>query len=236
MDFNQIYAVVDDSSKGNPADWAQRYLSHPAYQQYVVQPLQQKNYQIPQQGQVGTSLPQVGVSRRAAAKPAIQSKSPIQNILTSARQFLILSARNLRILSRDRISLALMLASAPLIASIDFITAGGTGKSLFDYTDGKFDSVLRTLFFLAINAVMVGAFSQMREFVKEDDIYKRERLINLKIFPYVLSKVWVAGLLALYQGAAFTIIHYLAFNMPGGATEFIFTSISMTLYASPGRC
>ena len=47
-------------------------------------------------------------------------------------------------------------------------------------------------------ALLVGGMSQMREFVKEADIYKRERLVNLKIFPYVSSKVWVAMLLAFY--------------------------------------
>ena len=48
----------------------------------------------------------------------------------------------------------------------------------------------------------------MREFVKEEDIYKRERLVNLKIVPYVASKVWVALLLAFYHAAAYTIVHY----------------------------
>jgi hypothetical protein len=48
------------------------------------------------------------------------------------------------------------------------------------------------------------------------------------VLPYVLSKVWVAGLLALYQALVYTAIHYLAFNMPGGTEEFL--SIYVTLY------
>jgi hypothetical protein len=56
---------------------------------------------------------------------------------------------------------------------------------------------------------MVGGISQMREIVKEGEIYKRERLVNLKILPYVMSKIWVAALLAFYQAAVYTIVHYL---------------------------
>jgi hypothetical protein len=59
----------------------------------------------------------------------------------------------------------------------------------------------------------------MREFVKESEIYRRERLVNLKVLPYVLSKIWVAVLMALYQGACYTLVHSLAFDMPGGALD-----------------
>ncbi|MCX8116063.1 MAG: hypothetical protein N3D71_13495, partial [Burkholderiaceae bacterium] len=37
------------------------------------------------------------------------------------------------------------------------------------------------------------------EIVKEAPIYQRERAVNLKILPYVLSKIWVGVVLALYQ-------------------------------------
>jgi len=74
----------------------------------------------------------------------------------------------------------------------------------------------------------------MREFVKEADVYKRERLVNLKIFPYVTSKIWVAALLALYQALAYTIIRYIAFEMPGGADEFIFIYITLVFSSLAG--
>ncbi|MEJ2758534.1 MAG: ABC transporter permease, partial [Anaerolineales bacterium] len=81
---------------------------------------------------------------------------------------------------------------------------------------------------------MVGGLAQMREIVKETEIYKRERLVNLKIFPYILSKVWVAGVLALYQAACYTIIQYLAFDMPGGVQEFFLILISLSLATMAG--
>jgi hypothetical protein len=91
-----------------------------------------------------------------------------------------------------------------------------------------------TLFLLTIYGIMVGGISQMREIVKEGDIYKRERLVNLKILPYVMSKIWVAALLAFYQAAVYTIVHYLAFDMPGGTLEFFQVYITMVLATLAG--
>jgi hypothetical protein len=76
---------------------------------------------------------------------------------------------------------------------------------------------------------MVGALAMMREFVKETDIYKRERLVNLKALPYVGSKLWVAALLALYQAAVYTGVHYLSFDMPGGLLEFGMVYVTLLL-------
>ncbi len=47
MEFDQIYAILEEPSKGSPQDWGKRYKSHAAYQKYVIQPLQQKGYKLP---------------------------------------------------------------------------------------------------------------------------------------------------------------------------------------------
>ncbi len=74
----------------------------------------------------------------------------------------------------------------------------------------------------------------MREIVKEADIYKRERLVNLQILPYVVSKIWVAALLAFYHALAYAVIHYLAFKMPGGVQEFISIYFTLVLAVMAG--
>ena len=76
--------------------------------------------------------------------------------------------------------------------------------------------------------------SQMREFVKESDIYRRERLVNLRILPYVTSKLWLAMVMAFWQALAYTIMQYLAFHMPGGALEFGEFYVTMVLSAFTG--
>jgi energy-coupling factor transporter ATP-binding protein EcfA2 len=220
MEFDQIYAILDDPSKGTAEDWAQRYLQHPAYQQYIVQPLQSQQF--------GAQL--------EAPSQIVQKRDVHQNRgkISALRQFMILSARNLKILTRDRSSLILMLLAAPLVGALDLVIAPLMGRNLYDYWVGDMANISVTNFLFTIYAILVGGLSQMREFVKESDVYKRERLVNLKILPYVASKIWVALLLAFYQAICYTIIRYVAFDMPGGVLEFVMIYISMVLAVLAG--
>jgi hypothetical protein len=131
---------------------------------------------------------------------------------------MILSARNLKILIRDRSSLILMLVAPPLVGMLDFIIAPLMGRAPFDYMTGDAANGAITLFLLTVYCLLVAGLSQMREFVKEAEIYKRERLVNLKILPYVFSKVWVALLLAFYQAGLYG-YSFRRSTMPVGTTE-----------------
>jgi len=222
IEFDEIYAILDDSSMGSPDDWARRYREHAAYQKYILEPLKGKIAA----GGVRTVRDEDQTVRRI--------DQPIHRKVSSLRQFLILSARNIKILTRDRFALALMLAIAPLVSLLDVVLSVLLGRDPLDFETGMMSDVMITLFMLTIYGVMVGGISQMREIVKEQEVYKRERLVNLKILPYVLSKVWVAALLALYQAAVYTLVHYLAFEMPGGAGEFVQVFITMALATLAG--
>ncbi len=220
IEFDEIYAILDDPSKGKAEDWAKRYRESQAHVEYVSKPLA---------GKISPS--------RAMTVPQpdrLPQKAGNSRQVSSLRQLLILSARNLKILTRDRFALGLMLATAPVVSLLDVILSFVMGRNIFDFYTGDMSQVMITLFLLTIYGIMVGGISQMREIVKEQDIYKRERLVNLKILPYVLSKIWVAALLALYQAVAYTVVHYLSFNMPGGVLEFFQVYITMTLATFAG--
>jgi hypothetical protein len=208
MEFDQIYSILDDPGRGSAQEWANRYLEHSAYQKYIVQPLQNSQ----------SKLSQVSLAEPVRESAAPKAKRKLR--ASALHQFAVLSARNLKILTKDRTSLMLMLLAPLLIGALDFVLAPLMGRAPFDYFTGDAANGSTTLFLLTVYCLLVGGFSQMREFVKEADIYKRERLVNLKIFPYVASKVWVALLLSFYQAAAFAVIHFLAFDMPGGMLEF----------------
>jgi ABC-type multidrug transport system ATPase subunit/pSer/pThr/pTyr-binding forkhead associated (FHA) protein len=222
MEFDQIYAILDDTSKGSPQEWAARFQAHPAYQQYIVQPLKTAD----------ESLPLISQAQQAQADAPRRQRS--RSGASSLRQFMILSARNIRILTRDRTSLILMLVAAPLVGMLDLVIAPLMGRAPYDYISGDAANASVTLFLLTIYCLLVGGLAQMREIVKEGDIYKRERLVNLKIFPYVASKIWVAVILALYQAVAYTVIRYIAFDMPGGALEFGLIYITLFLAVTAG--
>lgn len=63
-----------------------------------------------------------------------------------------------------------------------------------------------TLYFVMIfSTIFFGCVNSCREIVKESAIFARERLVGLDIWPYILSKIWVLGILGLGQ----TILFYL---------------------------
>ena len=223
MEFDEIYAILDDPSKGTAEQWAERYQQHRAYREYIVEPLADRVSELSQK------------NGRPSSRPAVAADPKARKQVSALRQFFILSGRNLKILTRDRFSLFLMLAAAPIVGLLDILLANLMGSNPFAWGEGgNANNVIITLFLLTIYGVMVGGIAQMREIVKEADIYKRERLVNLKIVPYILSKVWVAGILALYQALWYVVIHYLAFDMPGGASEFVLIYISMALATMAG--
>jgi energy-coupling factor transporter ATP-binding protein EcfA2 len=217
MEFDEIYAILDDPSKGKAEDWAERYRQNPAYQEHIVKPLQALGRGI--SGAVSPAAP-----AKAPAKKA--EKKPRRNKVSGLRQFRPLGTQY-QILTRSR-QPDLMLASAPLVAMLDVLLSFVMGRDLFSFYDGDAANAIVSVFQPIIFAIMIG-LSQMREFAKESEIFKRERLVNLKVLPYVMSKIWVAAMLALYQAAAYTIIHYLAFDMPGGVQEFMLFYVTLVL-------
>ncbi len=230
MQFDEIYAILDDTNLGGAKDWADRFLVSEAYRKYITEPLQVRQQQL-------DNLKTLSKSRQkqlSRSRSRIDKKRARESRISSFRQFIILSIRNLTILSRDRSSLILMLLIAPGVGALDMVIAPLLGKNVFSYQTGNAVNASVILFLWAVYALLVGGMSQMREFVKEANIYKRERLVNLRIFPYVASKVWVALLLAFYHAMAFTLLHYAAFNIPGGWQGFVEIFITTVLGVMTG--
>ena len=212
--FNEIYSKVE--REDSPQEWQQDYLRSPQYQKYVVQ----------KQRSLETLKAKGRSSRLRQQLPGAQVKR-----ISSWRQFLILSQRNLAILMRDRASLVLMLAIAPILGLLDFVT---WKRNLFDIRNGDFGLAITMLFVTTLIAVMVGSLSTMREIVKEQEVYRRERMIFLKIIPYLLSKVWVSVLLALYQVAIFVLFKVLAVDIPTGTDFLLSMYITLVLATIAG--
>lgn len=64
----------------------------------------------------------------------------------------------------------------------------------------------KTLLFMAFAVVLLGCINGVREIVKEEAIYRRERAVNLGIAPYMFSKIVVQGVLILIQCAIIELI------------------------------
>ncbi len=83
---------------------------------------------------------------------------------------------------------------------------GGVDKALQDFIVPGNISAQRTLFIIAFVAVVLGCINGTREIVKEASIYRRERTVNLGIVPYMLAKIFMLAVFALFQSAALILI------------------------------
>jgi len=108
--------------------------------------------------------------------------------------WLTLTQRYLETKLRDKRNTLLMLLQAPVVAIILAVVIGDS------FNDAK------TLFIAAIISIWFGANNSVREIVSESAIYERERLFNLRIPSYVLSKFVVLSGLALAQCVLFVSI------------------------------
>ncbi|RPI23805.1 MAG: FHA domain-containing protein, partial [Chloroflexota bacterium] len=156
IEFDDIYSILDNPHHSAPAEWAKRYQELPAFTKYIRDPLA---------GRIQEPKPSP-----VEEKQALINGRAIRQV-NSLRQFFILSARNLKILTRDRFSLALMLATPILVGLLDVLVSILLNNNPFDFNRGKFPDVITTLFLLILYGIMVGGLAQMREIVKERDIY-----------------------------------------------------------------
>lgn len=85
-----------------------------------------------------------------------------------------------------------------------------------------------TLYFVLIfSTIFFGCVNACREIVKETAIFQRERLVGLRITPYILSKIWVLSGLGLAQTLLFyTGVRYFL-SLEGGMLTLL-----LTLYLS----
>ena len=102
------------------------------------------------------------------------------------------------------------IAQAPLIAGLIGLSLLYGGSDIA-YTKPK----NTILFLLAMTAVWFGCSNAARELVKERAIYLRERMVNLRIVPYVLSKVVVLAAFAFIQCVLLLFILDVWFGVPG---------------------
>lgn len=217
IEFDDIYMILNDEKLGNGKDWDMRYRASGAFQENVVKRLTHAR----SGGMAQASYP------GNAARPQPVQIAPQVNKVGILRQFFILSARNVKIMTQDHFRLALMLALAPMIGMMDFIW----GTNLFDIEKGDSSKIIMLLFMGGLISILVGAMGSVREIVKEVDIYKRERAINLKLLSYILSKVWVGVALSIYQAMILLAFRYILVlhSSPLGPGEYILFFITLFL-------
>lgn len=162
--------------------------------------------------------------------------------VSPVRQWAILTGRYAKVLSRD-MKTAMLLLFQPIIiaffiAMLFLFSTPSFSDSDYRTSDlkvteavvmeGRTDIVLdrseeeskkqrnmtTIVFVMVVSAIWLGTSNAAREVVKEIHIYKRERLVNLRITPYLFSKISVLSLVCLVQTFIFLIIIRLLLGLP----------------------
>ena len=131
---------------------------------------------------VADPLTEVSSSPRQAA-PA-KRRTTFVDLL---RQWATLSRRYLGVLARDKFNLLILFAQAPIIALLTYLVVGSNAQRDFPY------------FILALVALWFGTSVASREVIRERAVYNRERMVNLRLLPYVGSKLFVLMMIVSFQ-------------------------------------
>jgi ABC-type multidrug transport system ATPase subunit/CRP-like cAMP-binding protein len=184
QDFGEIYALLE--APEDRERWTTTFLDSPAYRVNVAERLEALSGD-------GQDAPAT-IAESEAPTAGSQASQP--------RQLFWLTVRYAEVLRRDIANLALLLIQAPLIALALLIIFN---RDIFAATAADGGDALRgvmALHLITASAIWLGASNAAREITKESAIYARERLVNLNVFPYVMSKVLVLSVLCLFQAAA----------------------------------
>ncbi len=115
--------------------------------------------------------------------PPVAGKGPGR-----VRQWAVLTERNFEILGRNWLTLAI-LAGAPVLVIAMMTVLFRPGA--FDVADPSPSATIMILYWVAFGSFFFGLTYGLLQIVTEINIFQRERLVNLHVAPYVLSKVTV---------------------------------------------
>jgi ABC transport system ATP-binding/permease protein len=163
---------------------------------------------------------------RQPGKPSA-TRAPSRARVPLFRQFWLLFKRYATVKRRDRAGTAILLAQAPIIGVLLAVVFSDPAKMpnlwcqqlvqgmesaalkagaplppacVQDYSRFvKVTDFSSAIFFLTVAALWFGTSNAAREIVSEQAIYRRERMVNLSIFNYVMSKFTLLALLCSLQ-------------------------------------
>jgi ABC-type multidrug transport system ATPase subunit/pSer/pThr/pTyr-binding forkhead associated (FHA) protein len=218
-DFADIYKKV--AVEKTPDQWVQDFANSEAYRKRVLSRL--------------TDLTEPSLGANIDSRNKGTRTSPL-------RQWLTLTLRYSRIMSRDRRNILLLFFQPVVIAALlvmIFFHSAPTFK-YSDYTPAELEITQQVIAFgevsavqekvraetsrrfdmsisvalMVFTAIWLGTSNAAREIVKEMPIYRRERLVNLRVNAYLLSKVAVLSVICLVQTIVFVSIIALGLGLP----------------------
>lgn len=189
--------------------------------------------------------------RRAVGTEPAARGTPARASTALARQLSLLMSRYWKVKIRDRAGAAIMFLQAPVIGIMLAFVFGGQRSAIpfwclgalqdlakrnAQTTSGTTDLLSQMLpttdhtaamFFVVVSCVWFGTSNAAREIVTERSIYLRERMVNLSLFNYVMSKYIILSAVCILQCTMLLGIVFLALGFNGGPGAFFTELLAM---------
>jgi ABC-type multidrug transport system ATPase subunit/pSer/pThr/pTyr-binding forkhead associated (FHA) protein len=184
-------------------------------------------------------------ARRAIGTTPAERGVPHRADVAVVRQLGLLLSRYWRVRLRDRMGAAIMFLQAPVIGVLLWLVFGaqkqavpywclgalqelstknnmgaGTTSNLLSSMQPTTDHTA-AMFFVVVSCIWFGTSNAAREIVTERSIYLRERMVNLRLLNYVLSKYVLLGFFCVVQCSMLLGIVFFAVGFNGGVPAFL---------------
>ncbi|MFH9588572.1 FHA domain-containing protein [Streptomyces luteogriseus] len=189
-------------------DWAGRWKGSQHYQMYAadIDAVAPQSVQVPRMQAMKPPKPQGWMS-----------------------QFVTLVRRYVSVIASDKGFLALMVILPAVLGAVSLLIDADKGllPNPANPETGRIipnGTATTVLLILAVGACFAGAANSVRELIKERVIYERERATGLSRSAYLMSKVFVLGMITVLQGLLVGVIGFSSREIPeeglvfGGAT------------------
>ena len=211
-DFADIYNELE-TGETNVQSWAEKFSKSPYYQRYIVNHFSTGNAN----------------GQKTAAPPKPKSVSFF-------KQLVLLSQRYFQLISRDLVNLSLALLTAPIGISLLRVAVRDQDPLIGAPEATLAPLAMRVLFVFTCAAIWVGLATSLQEIVKESAIYLRERLVNLGLFAYLGSKVFILSGLAVLQTILMVGVILIAFKDPEPSLISWTVGVSITTFLTLLSC
>ncbi|HXN58803.1 MAG TPA: FHA domain-containing protein [Candidatus Angelobacter sp.] len=168
-------------------DFAAEYRASPEFVKYVATPISVR------QRRLDAGRPE----GEEAARP--KQRSSLGQVFTMARRYR-------RVMQADRVFIATTILMPILLGALVRATPTHFGLVNSTPVGGLNVNAIQMVMILVMSSVLAGTALSIREFIKERDIYERERMAGLSASAYLFSKVIVLSLIAVMQSALVTLV------------------------------
>ncbi|MGA2673179.1 MAG: FHA domain-containing protein [Terracidiphilus sp.] len=173
---------------------------------------------------------------RSGKQPAARGKtgeeSPRRQF--GFKQWLALVKRNVIVKLQDRAQTAILLMQAPFFAILVCVIASPLDKN---DPAGLAEKLPIAHFLMVVAAIWFGCNNAARDIVGEWTIYRRERMVTLKLVPYIFSKLAVLLALCTFQCGVMLGIVYLVCGLHGNfVSGFLVLLMASMIGAGLGLC